>query len=496
MWPKILMGIVALPVAFCVAYAGVIIPPLGFALAAAAGFAFLAFTRPQAALLATFFLIPFEYLTVLVPADAYGSGGPLNYLTLIKLMFGAMIVAGLLRMLVEKDERFFRNFWITPLPALIFLFYFMCWMSLVNVQRMASFAVNMISIGSGVIAFLILINLVNTRQRFYTLLKVVFASYIIVALMGLFEAVTKQHVLKLLGRPMIERPWTQNKDAFRICGPSGDPDYYAISIIFGLMITFAIWPLVKGRLARMGLLAVAFLHFLAIVATASRGAAVSLAMALGLFYLFVRMRHKILIGMAALVILLGGFAAFSLTVSSRAAQRYAGGDVSSWVERWGWISMCYDMMLDAPIRGQGSGQFAPRYRHYMQTYRVPREPESAQNTYAQLAAQDGIPTTLVYFAINAVLWIILYRVMRDVRDPSVQHMAVSFLALALSFFIFSLTLDLVETEISWLLYASGVILWRFRQEELDQGGEGPAPAFAATRAQVLPALSPAGGALS
>jgi O-antigen ligase len=437
--------------------------PLG--LAAAAAYAFLAFTRPYAALLLALFTIPFENLTVLIPAEEYGSGGLINFITLVKLMFGAIIVTGLLRLTVTKNERPLRILWLTPIPVLLALFYGMCWMSLANARRLGAFATNMMSMGSGLLAFFILLNLLTTRERLHRFLKVLFCSYIFIALMGLFEAVAQTHVLKLAGRPMIERPWTQNPAAFRICGPSGDPDYYAISVIFGLMVTFAVLPLFKSLLARLAVLAMTVLHFLAIVATASRGAALSMALALSLLYLFARFRHKLLVGVVAVAILGGAFTFFTLAVSSRTASRYAGGDVSSWDERWGWIRMCWAMMMDAPVRGTGSGQFVARYDGYRKGYPVPRLPESAQNTYAQLAAQNGIPATLVYLAANLVLWVVLYRVMRGTRDPTLRHVAVSFFALAVSFWLFSLTLDLVETEIGWEIFGVGVVLWSLYRRE-------------------------------
>jgi O-antigen ligase len=131
--------------------------------------------------------------------------------------------------------------------------------------------------------------------------------------------------------------------------------------------------------------------------------------------------------------------------------------------------MCWAMMMDSPVRGQGSGQFVVLYSRYMKTYPVPRSPESAQNTYAQLAAQNGIPTTLVYLLANVVLWVVVYRVMRRTRDPVLKHVAVSIFALALSFWFFSLTLDLVETEISWEIFAVGIALFGLHKEEV--GGE-------------------------
>ena len=471
--------------------------PIGFLIpiALAAGFAFtcLGFARPYIAILMTFFVLPFEYLTVLFPADSYGTGGPLNYITLVKLMFGAVIVAGFVRLTVIKDERPLRNLRLTPIPVLLLLFYGMCWMSLANAKRLGPFANNMISMGSGVVAFFILVNLLTTIKRVDRFLKVVFFSYIFIALIGLFEAVTRQHVLKIFGFPMIERPWTQNPDAFRVAGPSGDPDYYAISVIFGLMVTFAVIPLFKHLLARLAVLGVTLLHFLAIVATASRGAALSTALGLGLFYLLARFRHKLLVGVVALVVVGSSFAVYTLGVSSRTAARYVGGDTSSWDERWGWTKMCYYMMLDAPVRGLGSGHFVVLYDAYKRTYPVPRQPEAAQNTYAQLAAQNGIPATLVYLAANVVLWIVLYRVMRGARDPVLAHLAISFFALALSFWLFSLTLDLVETEISWVIFAMGVVLSRLYRQEGQSGqvlaSPGPGVRPTSTAIRVTPAAS-------
>ena len=458
-----------------IAYATFMLPPttpiplglvIPIALGLGAAFAFLALAKPYVAILVVFFTIPFEYLTVLIPAEEYGTGGPLNYITLVKLMFGAIIATGVLRIAITKSERPLRSLWWTPIPLLLALFYAMCWMSLANAKRLPAFAINMMSMGSGLVAFFILINLLTTRERLFRFMKVVFYAYIFISLMGIYEAVTRTHVLATFGFPMIDRPWVTNPSAFRICGPSGDPDYYAISVIFGLMVTFAVMPLFKSALTRLVVLGITMLHFLAIVATASRGAAMSTAIALTVFYLFARFRQKLLVGVLAVATLAGGFTLFSVTVSARAAARLSGDDLSSWDERWGWIKMCWYMMMDAPIRGTGSGQFVVLYDNYRKSYPVPRLPESAQNTYAQLAAQNGIPTTLVYLAANVALWVVLYRIMRGTRDPTLRHVAVSFFALAVSFWMFSLTLDLVETEISWEIFGMGIALWRLHQKEL------------------------------
>jgi O-antigen ligase len=123
------------------------------------------------------------------------------------------------------------------------------------------------------------------------------------------------------------------------------------------------------------------------------------------------------------------------------------------------------------------------YDDYRQSYPVPRLPESAQNTYAQLAAQNGIPTTLVYLAANLMLWVVIYRVMRGTRDPTLRHVAVSFFALAVSFWMFSLTLDLVETEISWEIFGMSIALWRIHRQE-------PPPAVAPAPPAPWPAGRP------
>jgi hypothetical protein len=468
----VLAIVAALSAAAGVAYMANVWPPYGamfvVAGAGALGFAALCFVYPYVTLLMTFFMLPFEYLLVIVPADTYGSGTFINYITWVKLMFGAMIATGLIRMLVLKDERPFKDLFTTPIPLMLLLFAVMLWASLANAQRLGKFAVTMMTLISGLVAFFILILLVRNRERVYLFLKVVFLSYIIISLMGLFEAITRQHILALLGFPMIDRPWVTNPDAFRICGPSGDPDYYAISVIFGLMVSFAVLPLVRGFFVKAGVFAVILLHFVVIVATASRGAALSTAFALGLLYIFARIPHKVLVGVTSVLILGAAFGIYTVTVSARAAQRYSQGDTKSFDERWGWIRMCYKMMIDAPIRGIGTGNFQGMYTRYMDTYLVPREPESGQNTYAMMAAQNGIPTTLVYAFTNLALWFVLYRAMRGTRDRRLEHVCVSFFCLALSFWLFSLTLDLVISEISWIIFAMGVILWRITKEDHDE----------------------------
>jgi hypothetical protein len=53
--------------------------------------------------------------------------------------------------------------------------------------------------------------------------------------------------------------------------------------------------------------------------------------------------------------------------------------------------------------------------------------------------------------------------------------AVSFLALAVSFWLFSLTLDLVETEISWEIFGMSVALWALHRGVHERAALVPAP---------------------
>ena len=288
--------------------------PLGLGLGAV--FAFLAFAKPYAAVLVAFFTIPFEYLTVLVPAEEYGSGGLLNYITLVKLMFGAIIATGVLRIAITKNERPLRSLWWTPIPLLLALFYAMCWMSLANAKRIPAFVTNMMSMGSGLIAFFILMNLLTTKERLFRFMKVVFYAYIFISLMGIYEAVTRTHVLKTLGFPLIERPWTQNPSSFRICGPSGDPDYYAISVIFGLMVTFAVAAPLQGAGGAPGR---ARHHHAPLPGHRGHGLARrghEHGHRPGRLLPVRRFRHKLLVGVVAVATLAGGFVLFSVTVSA------------------------------------------------------------------------------------------------------------------------------------------------------------------------------------
>jgi O-antigen ligase len=458
-------------VAFVVAVACVAFWPLALILPAGAAFTFWAFISPAPALLLTLFFIPFERMAVLFPPEAQGQVTLLSSLTVPKLMLVALIGVAAFRMLVARDDRPVRRFFEMPLPALTVLFAVMTFASLLNATDPGLFFGYQSRVINGIVFFFVINNLVTTKSRLYNAMRVLCFSYFFIGLSGVYETVTQEHILTTMGFPMKDVPYMLQEDKFRIAGPSGDPDFFAISIVLGFMATLTTWRLVRGWLLKSILVGILLMHVFVILATGSRGAALSLLLAVGVFWLWVEMRHKFLIAFAASLAVGAVAAYYTLEVSSLTAERYTGeaGQLSLQY-RLGWTMMCWEMVKEHPLVGVGTAQFMADYHNYVSPL-VPREPLVAQNTYAQMAAENGLPALFVYLVIYGLAGYYLAVAARRARDPVIRYVSLCLLGTLAAFVFFAGTLNTVSSEINWMVLALTCTVWRIAQQD-QEGATG------------------------
>ncbi|MCE9613368.1 MAG: O-antigen ligase family protein [Lentisphaerae bacterium] len=450
-------------------------PAVSFVVVAGVFFLVWAFRSPKTALLAAVFLIPFERLTAPFPPTP-GHPTLLGTLTFAKLMLAAILVVWLFKLLVTKDTRPQKMLLTTALPLLVMLFAYVGFLSLFMAGNLGMFIQYESRVINGIVFFFLVINIVDDRPTLYNLIRVCALSYVFIGLIGVFEAVTQRHLLTVLGIPLPENVFG-GTTGFRILGPSGDPDFFACSIIFGLLMTIAAWQLVRGFCLKTAVLVVLGIHAFVILATGSRGAALALVVALPAFWFFIETRHKILYGTLAVFLTLSGITIYTFAFSKLAVARYIGATGSSSVDmRLGGMKMCLDMTLDSPLLGVGSGNFLAVYHQYIEPT-VTRSPMWAQCTYTLLPAQNGIPALLLYLAILSVSAWLFYRAMRESRDPTMRFVALSMFCLLIAFSVFSGTLDTMTNEINWMQLALSITMWDLVRQEAGSPPD-PAPASA------------------
>ena len=458
---KLMIGLVLAAIVVAVAGGVVVVSavsvlliPVPFALVVGAGFALLALHEPKWALLCAFATMPYERMMALFPVEG-GDQGFLSTLTVTKVLLAVTVPIWLLRILLLKDSSVFRKTFSTPGPIVALIFAFYTTLSLVNATNAGAFLKNWSTNVSNIVLFLLVLNLMDDKKWVLRSIKVLFVGYVIVGFMGVFEVATGTHILELMGHEMPEESFVLYADAFRPAGPSGDPDYFAASIIFGLMLTLVVWRFVKSWLIWGLLLIFVGVFMFDVFATGSRGALLGFLVAMTAFWWFVEMPYKVT---AAALVLVGGlsfFGLYTVGVSARAAGRYTGEETTSLEYRLGWQAMSFGMIEAKPFLGVGMGNHVFNQRYFFDP-RPPRKPENSANTYLQLAAEAGIPALFLFVAFFWLVLLFLLKVIMRCDDPEIRHVATCLFAALVAYFVFAGTAHGLYNEVAWTLLGLSV----------------------------------------
>jgi putative inorganic carbon (hco3(-)) transporter len=438
---------------FACALLAVRIPLAGLLLAAACVFAWWAFHHPTRALILAMFLIPcerFTSLAVVVKAD----NPLLTWVTAPKLMLAGALATMTIRALTVKDDRPVHRLLNRRIVLLVLLFALAYALSIVVSPEPAACIQSLLRLNNSLALAVFLTVAISDARTLKSLLVALAYGYLLVGLTGMYEAISHRHVQDILGLPQTsDLPFNFAKGSFRVAGPSGDPDFFAVSVVLGTLITLSVYRFTTRRLHRVILLGALGVLLFDLVATASRGAALSLAVGLATFWLFARLRHRWLLAAGAVVAGAMLLLVYTQMVSDRPLRRFTGEtDTTSLVSRQGWWKQAIEMFLDSPWVGVGSGNFPLLQDRYFDP-RVPREPYHAHNTFLQIAAEGGLLALALYLTLFGVAGVMAFRTLQHCRDPVWRDIAVCLLGALMSLAVFSLTSNMIKQEMTWMTIA-------------------------------------------
>jgi putative inorganic carbon (HCO3(-)) transporter len=120
-----------------------------------------------------------------------------------------------------------------------------------------------------------------------------------------------------------------------------------------------------------------------------------------------------------------------------------------------------ELFADRPVQGYGSGSFEREYKsHRTGSQATAQNATSASHTIpVTIAAEQGLPGLLVYVALLAVAFLVLFR--GAGRSPPRIAIAAAFAALVLHTWTYA---DFLEDPFTWALLAIGVALARAQRE--------------------------------
>ncbi len=447
-------------------------PPLGIILLVGLLVTLWALYNPAQPLLLAFFLFPFGVFTMIFPPQVAGPQGItlLSTITVPKAIIVITFIAWLTRTLVLKDYTPIRRLSGNLLPLSIFLFVVISIASLMKAHdRTLFFFFEVRFLGFIVMYFLLIIWLVQEEMLLKRILQALLVAYVFVGLMGFYEILSQTHVQKLLGYPLREVPYTISVSAFRVLGPYGDPNFFAIMMVFASGIALLFLRLESSKRIKAVLILVLLLFFFNILGSGSRGALVAYLAAVVTFLFFSRLGHKWLIAVLVLSVMSTLLIIYTLTISERTLGRYTGYATVGIEYRIGLSRMAVEMTKDNPILGVGTGNFIEAHNRYIDPL-APREPSWPYNVYLQVLAENGLLGLLAYLSIYLFAFLNLYEAIKRSRDPTVRSMAISFLSILVGLAVFVSTHNIQGVEeIYWLIFAFSLITWRLSKLQEEKG---------------------------
>ncbi|MBI5234054.1 MAG: hypothetical protein HY880_06850, partial [Deltaproteobacteria bacterium] len=193
-------------------------------------------------------LIPIIFL---IPFDRLAKLNPDGMITFAKVFIGFLIIAFVVKTLAKKDNSVIASFKDNPVLFFSLLFIAFSLISIYNVQNTDIFLMQIVRRVSVVAILFLLINVVTTREMLTRIFNVFLLSYFFVGITGIYEMITGLSILKVYwgeDDPTLE--YVIQGGESRVAGPSGDPDFHAIALVFPAMIAVTFFYLTKGWVKR------------------------------------------------------------------------------------------------------------------------------------------------------------------------------------------------------------------------------------------------------
>lgn len=345
-------------------------------------------------------------------------------------------------------------------------------------------------VGEAVKAFglyLLVLLLARSPRRLLTGAWTLLATGSFLAILGVIQVTTSNFREEYGGLARIKDAQIYG-DVFepRIAGPLGDPNYFAQILLMLVPLALFLawgaggWDRKESRvpkytapqiLRRTKLLAygAAGLMTAATVLTYSRGAALALAVVLGLALLLRGVKPgEVLTGLALAGLLVVALPAAFTERLITLEQVLPGGEQtlhpdSSFEKRRLVTRVAWEMFLDHPVLGVGAGNYTVHYDRYAdrvgsvaREYDDPSEAHYPHNLYLEIGAETGLPGLLVFSAAICVAFVYLHRARRwalERDDPGTAVLARGVALGLVGYLISSLFLHGQFQRYLWLLLA-------------------------------------------
>lgn len=397
----------------------------------------------------------------------------LGTLTLAKICLLLAMFFWLVKILLGREKIEFSNLTHQIIPVFIAFYFLVSLASGLNAASLGSFAFTMLRRLNLIIMLLFIVLSINRFEYFKKILFSLLIGVILVSYIGLYEAFTGNSILEIVWGPDVAEPlnYILGQQGFRIRGTSGDPDFHTILMNLGTILSLLFLLLTRSRLARIGLF-VSFLVFgLNILATGSRGGTFSFVISIIVFALLAEFKYKRrIVGISSMIsAIVFGFIAYLIPQLPTERLTLEAGR-SSIRYRIGWIGMAFDMFLDHPFIGVGTGNFTVQYHNYLNPM-TPRDVLWTHNSYMQVLSENGILGLLLYLLIFLTCFTYLLKGIRLAKKYELRMVSVSLLSIFAGYAFFAGTSNVLENEFYWMVFAFSMVVNGLVNRDLDEAAK-------------------------
>ncbi|MEE9542887.1 MAG: O-antigen ligase family protein, partial [Thermodesulfobacteriota bacterium] len=241
-----------------------------------------------------------------------------------------------------------------------------------------------------------------------------------------------------------------------------DTNYYALSAVMAMPLTFYLAKTTKGALFRYGLYFTIFIHVFALGLSMSRGGIVGVVAMLATTIILSKYKSKAFVVIAILIVL------GMLLIPERLMERFrsttitteaSSGTVASTTRRWNLIKAGVRMVAEHPVKGVGLGNFKG-----LSTYYEPMlgPPGIAHNTFVETAAELGLPALFFFMLIIYFTYRDLLRMRRRSSKDNESVLLLNVLIVSFTGFLISGNfLSGQNTKLFWLVIFLSIAIRRY-----------------------------------
>lgn len=428
--------------------------PIGLVIFGAISLAAFIFYKTHLGIIIGLFAIPFDRLAKITPEGT---------LTVAKVFILLTLIAWFTKTILSKDDRLVTVLFYNFIGVLGVAFLLVSFISIVNALDKALWFGQQIRRTNIVILYMLLLGIIDNKEILKKALWVTLFASFFVSLTGIYELITQTPILSLVGIST-ELDIIEGGN-IRISGPAGDPDFHAVAMMFPSAIAMYMFYTSRSKFIRGFMIILLALFLTNIFGTGSRGGLIGLALTLGIFWYFAKIKWKLLKTFLFASITGTIILAVIFAFPSAPTSRYTGetGE-KTFTYRLGWMDMGFRMIKDHPFIGVGTGNFLEYYNRYI-VPTVPKDPDLPHNSFLQIWIENGIIAFFIYIALYLFAIKNLWTVVQGSKDRELQPMAIMLLGAIMGLGFFALTSNVLENENYWILFAYSVIVLMLYQKE-------------------------------